>query len=128
MLISSPKKLIPIIIPTLLDVYPQPKLRNSVPAYVNSTKFFVDQFVSEYTSVPLFKINSTSRNKKHIHARFMAWYILRNVFNLGLSTIGRAYLRDHTCIINGVKRVEELYGIDFMESLGKKALSTYPHL
>ena len=111
--------------PTVSTPYTQFELRNILPSKQLEQKIFVDNFIADYTKIPVEKICSNRRDAHIVRARWMAWYLLREEFNFYVATIGRAYERDHTTVISGLRKAEEYFGMEFLKSLGNSALSTY---
>lgn len=61
-------------------------------------------------------LKSSRRNGPIARARFVAFYILREDFEMSFPQIGHVFRRDHTTVINGYYRTVERMGTD--EQLG----------
>lgn len=68
----------------------------------------VDRIVSSKYNLNTEIIRSRLRDNETARARFVAWYILRNKFLMKYTIIGKLYGRDHTTIINGIRRLKKL--------------------
>lgn len=63
--------------------------------------------VAELYGIPVYEALSKSRSQYGVFARQMAWYILKTEAQLSYAAIARAFERDHTTIMYGVKKVAE---------------------
>lgn len=63
--------------------------------------------VSGRRGVTFEEIFSQSRRKRIAHARFEVWHLMRKS-GFSLTEIGEVFDRDHTSILHGLRRVEEL--------------------
>lgn len=68
-------------------------------------------------------LNSRNREQDVARVRFIAFFLLYNKFKMTTPLIAKLYEKDHTTILNGLSRVEEL-GLK-KEAL-ELSLSTYP--
>lgn len=64
--------------------------------------------VSLTTGVRVSDILGPRRDKPIVRARFMAMGICRKHCNASLPEIGRVFHRDHTSVLNAIRRVDEL--------------------
>ncbi len=53
-------------------------------------------------------IRSTQKNKGTAEARQVAMYLIRSMTNLSLPDVGKEFDRDHTTVMHGVKKIEDL--------------------
>ncbi len=68
---------------------------------------FIQEVVADYYQLTKEKIISKERTKKVASARQMAMYLSREILNLPLKDIGRAFgNRDHTTVMYGLKKAE----------------------
>lgn len=80
--------------------------------------------VSHCTYIPVGSILGPSRKRHIVKARFMAMVICRDYVGATLPEIGRAFNRDHTCVINAMKRIDALCtdkDLDDMEEIARRA-------
>jgi chromosomal replication initiation ATPase DnaA len=68
--------------------------------------------VAEYYDVPLRRLLSETRTNRVARARWVAMYLLRKTTAMSLEEIGCAFARDHTTVIHGVRRTEEMIETD----------------
>ena len=64
--------------------------------------------VSKLTGVTIAEIMGPRRDRHIIRARFAAMAIARDYLNLSYPQIGREFNRDHTSVINAMRRVDAL--------------------
>lgn len=64
--------------------------------------------VSKSTGVTMAEIIGPRRDRHIIRARFAAMAIARDYLDLSLPQIGREFNRDHTSVINALRRVDAL--------------------
>jgi len=64
--------------------------------------------VSKSTGVTVAEIMGPRRDRNIIRARFAAMAIARDYLNLSYPQIGREFNRDHTSVINAMRRVDAL--------------------
>lgn len=64
----------------------------------------VINFVCEQVNVPRKKVMSRGRFRELTTTRQMIYNILRIEYKMNLVTIGKLFKKDHTTIINGIKR------------------------
>lgn len=55
--------------------------------------------------------SSRVRRRVNSEARFAVWYLLYFIYNLSSLEIGRLYGYDHTTVLHGIKRAQDI-GID----------------
>ena len=66
----------------------------------------IDKILDDY-DVNLNKIKSRLRTSKICEPRWLIWYLNREFTYQSLPQIGDRYNRDHTSIMNGLKKIEE---------------------
>jgi hypothetical protein len=64
--------------------------------------------VSAHFAVPRMDLISARRDKYLSEARFAAYHLCREMTPFSYPQIGRAFRRDHTTVMNGIKRAAEL--------------------
>jgi len=62
-------------------------------------------------NIPISEINRKTRLQKLVTARFVYWFYL-NSQGYGFNEIGRMFQRDHSMIIYGVRKIENLIAIN----------------
>lgn len=87
--------------------------------------FKVGEFVCMQYQINIQDLISKSRSQHFAKPRFIVWHILHSNYKMSFSVIGRLYKRDHSSVMNGIKRVEIL-GLKNEIKIPKKLLSTYP--
>lgn len=65
----------------------------------------IDAVLSNLFNVSIDRIHSPNRQADCIKARFFAWYILSEKYDVTSVAIGETYDRDHTSILHGIERV-----------------------
>lgn len=68
----------------------------------------VSKVVSEMLRVSLADLYSERRYEELCYARFIVWYVARYSLLKSYPMIGRSFNRDHTTIMNGVKKVHRM--------------------
>ncbi len=77
------------------------------------------QKASEISGIPVDQIVGTSRRRPIVEVRQIAMYVTRNETDLSFPKIGEAFgNRDHTTVIHGVKKIEQLI-VDDVEMRNK---------
>ena len=75
--------------------------------------------IADYYQISTRMMMSKCRQRKYVLARNMCFYILQKYFKMTLSEIGRAFNRDHTTAIHGIRmfhqdrQVNEQYELDY---------------
>lgn len=52
-------------------------------------------------------VNSSTRNKDTVLARWMIWYLANDILKISLADIGRMYNRDHTSVMRGINKLKK---------------------
>lgn len=52
-------------------------------------------------------VNSPTRNKDTVLARWMVWYLANDILKISLADIGRIYNRDHTSVMRGINKLKK---------------------
>lgn len=73
--------------------------------------------VSEATGVPVDDITGPRRHKHILRARNFAILTCRDYVGASLPAIGRVFNRDHTTVINAIRRMDEVMTLDDIEDL-----------
>lgn len=85
----------------LNDFYTNPKVGNISPENIKKV-------VSETYQVSLKELTGTKRTNQIATARHIAFYLTREMTELSLADIGNEFGgKDHSSVINGIKRIEE---------------------
>lgn len=66
----------------------------------------IEERVNEIFGTKSYQIRSEMRSINVVRARYMIWYILRNVLCLHLNFIGSVYGRHHTTVMYGIRSFE----------------------
>ena len=66
----------------------------------------IDKILDDY-EISMQRIKSWQRTPKICEPRWLIWYLNREFTYQSLPQIGKKYNRDHTSIINGLKKIEE---------------------
>ena len=82
----------------------------------------VNKILSKEYDVGVNDLFGISREHHITKVRFMAWYILKNNYSMGFSTIARLFNKDHSTIMHGIRQVELL---ELQKEMYK---SCYPHI
>jgi chromosomal replication initiation ATPase DnaA len=62
--------------------------------------------ISEITGVEFAEIKGRSRLYENVVARHLAFYIMRHHYGKTISSIGKYFIKDHTVVIYGIRKVE----------------------
>jgi hypothetical protein len=65
----------------------------------------VSKKVAEFFSIPEKRLLSSSTIKALVLPRQIAFWICRNIYSMSYPRIGRAFLRDHSTVIQGCKNI-----------------------
>lgn len=72
------------------------------------TPNLIIEIVAEHFGVNAEDITSKKRNSEFVLPRQVVMYLLRNMFDISLSNVGKLLgKKDHTTIIHGIKKIEE---------------------
>lgn len=63
----------------------------------------IQQTVAEAHGISVEDLVSKSRKQELVYSRFIAFYFCRNLTNLCLADIGKAFNRDHATVLHGVR-------------------------
>lgn len=85
----------------------------------------INAFCAIKFDISITSLTSRERNRKNVYARFMAWYIAYEALNISYITIGEAYKKHYSSIINGVKKISK---DPLSEKILNEFLMTYPHI
>ena len=66
----------------------------------------INKILDDY-EISMQRIKSWQRTPKICEPRWLIWYLNREFTYQSLPQIGKKYNRDHTSIINGLKKLEE---------------------
>ena len=61
--------------------------------------------VCEQCSIDRVKLMGTQRDKNSVQARYVAYYLLQDMAQMSLSEIGKTFEKDHSTVMNGLKRL-----------------------
>lgn len=67
----------------------------------------IERAISTVSGVPIEAIRGTSRDAAIVSARHAVWYATRVYAGYSLPRIGEIYDRDHTTIMNGIRRIAQ---------------------
>jgi len=80
--------------------------------------------VSKSTGVTVAEIIGPRRDRHIVRARFASMAIARDYLDLSLPQIGREFNRDHTSVINALRRIDDLCSdtdLDDLEAIARQA-------
>lgn len=84
----------------------------------------VESFVFKMHGVQSEKLYEKNRRVEIVLARFVAYYLLSEVFGLPAAAIGREFGMDHTSVLHGVKKIKADKEV---EQIKKAFFLSYPH-
>lgn len=88
-------------------------VRDAKPAGTLPTVAEIASIVDDQKKICLAQIQSPARSRKVVEARFIAIWVMRTVCGHSLTYIGEQLgNRDHTSILNGVSRMNQIRGAD----------------
>jgi len=98
------------------NITSSPKYRYDFMANPNTVSFFVSDImgiVSNYTGITIDEIESKSRKRELVMARFFCFKLIHKHSNLTLTVIGRKVgRRDHSTVIYGIRSIEDIIETD----------------
>ena len=65
----------------------------------------IQREVAKHFAVPLRSLTNREGSKEAVKARWVAMFLARNMLGKGPTEIGRRFLRDHSTVTHGIKRV-----------------------
>jgi len=86
----------------------------------------VCEAVCEYYGITHQELLQPVREQKLVHARQVAWFLLRKHFSLSFPAIGALFGKDHTTVLHGIKMAPQKATADELAELSTRVLSTYP--
>ncbi|EFF41126.1 helix-turn-helix domain-containing protein [Mycoplasmopsis alligatoris] len=89
------------------DVVVENSFKDLVKDKESITPDLIIETVSKYYKIPKKEIIGASRKKEIVVARHMAMIIIRNHLELSLEEIGKIFNKDHSTIINAIKKYDE---------------------
>lgn len=86
----------------------------------------VCEVVCGYYGISHQKLMQPVRDQKLVHARQVAWFLLREHYSLSFPAIGAMFGKDHTTIMHGIRVAPQKATADELAALSTRVLSTYP--
>ncbi|MCK5461175.1 chromosomal replication initiator protein DnaA [Candidatus Gracilibacteria bacterium] len=84
---------------------------NGKPGLVKNTDDIIT-FVSEYFQIPATELLGTSRKSEIVLPRQVSWFLCKEVLKMSFEKIGKDFSKNHTTILHGIKKVQELTRTD----------------
>ena len=72
------------------------------------TPEFIGEYCAKFYNVSPEKVYSTAQKKEVAFARQLSFYLCKEILDLSLKKIGQVYNRDHTTVLHGIRKIEEL--------------------
>ncbi len=76
------------------------------------TPEFIVEYCAKFYNISPEKFYSTSQKKDVSFARQVSFYLCKEILDLSLQKIGQVYNRDHTTVLHGIRKIEELIQTD----------------
>lgn len=95
-------KISPYAYPGLRGVQDYMKLRKK--SSINEMRII--RRVCEYYEVMPKQLFGSSRKRKFVEPRYMAWYLMRKHTDLTLKTMGNIFDRDHATVLHGLRAIQ----------------------
>ena len=76
----------------------------------NQPIIVVTRLVAEHAGLQTAQLVSDSRDRRLVHARWLAFWLCSEVLGIPAAEIGRRFRRDHSTVVHGVKQARKSFG------------------